>query len=126
MDEDSINMDLGFQTGRDWVLVFCTKNKDSVSLINKYFHNLSSNILFQYSKIYSFRGLSKRQNQSIFWKRILLSFKLAFSHRRRKIFNKTYEICCQVFLKGIKLHFILLLKKKDHQCHLKRMKVYRN
>lgn len=32
----------------------------------------------------------------------------------------------QVFLKGIKLKFMLLLKKKDHQCNLKRMKVCRN
>lgn len=32
----------------------------------------------------------------------------------------------QLFLKGIKSNSTLLFKKKDHQCNLKRMKVYRN
>lgn len=110
MDEDSINMDLGFQTGRDWVLVFCTKNKDSVSVINKYFHNLSSNILFQYSKV--LESFQREGTTAYFGQGFCCLLNLPSAIEEERYLIQHMKHVPQVFLKGIKLHFTLLLKKR--------------
>lgn len=45
-------MDLRFHTGRDSVLICFAKEKNLLSMINKHFHKLSLNILFQEFHIY--------------------------------------------------------------------------
>lgn len=37
MNEDSTHVDLGFQTGRDGILVCFAKDKNLVSMINKHY-----------------------------------------------------------------------------------------
>lgn len=66
MDEDSINKNFGPQTGRDWVPVCCTKNKDSISVMNKYFHNLSSNILVFQNLLTVLEHFQRDETHSIF------------------------------------------------------------
>lgn len=87
--------------------------------MNKYFHNLSSNILVFQNLLTVLEHFQRDETHSIFWTWILLVFKTAFIHRWRTIFNTTYETYSSSVSESIKLNFTLLLQKKGSPVQFK-------
>lgn len=136
-------MDLRFQTGRDSVLGCFAKEKNLRSMINKHFHKLSLNMLFQQSKIYRqfWRNLKEAEatahfKQGFSWLLILplaiKEEKYLMQHMKHipqvTAFLSWIKLLQEMFSKGTKLisTFLLQKKKKSYQYDFKRMKVGRN